>query len=595
MQHINASMLATHQLPVLFKTKWLEQQIQACQKQIQETEKHAFDESQDFNEDDVLNLCHEGDFISAAHLLVNNVSISRDSYLDYEYELSPLLWAVEQKQLQLMLVLIAMGEDVNRSDSLSFYSPLVLADAMSFVKGFNLLILHPDINVNVEGNPEFDFADIRQFLGEETHDTKLPVLRLCNYEYLPVLKFLSINTEVAYGNEGLTAFVYACKSYDYEKMNQLVLLGADINPEFNSDYGNNLLNWVVGRYLENNFSRLKWFGRFTKILDSDCEDAFDMADFIASLKPEVSRLFGVSSVINFKNERSEEYEELKDDFCMLKSDLDKVFAKYHSSEFNSSLNDLSLMGDLIRTERVRPYHDIADFRVSRRGYEQLEFAVYTTQQTYPKVFSLPIKIISKYFDDDVLFIGTPLQVLYSFVNAPRELFDVLEAAASMSSIRIFDEIDGVGVLSKEIGYFLEELINSNVFCVGDDIQTAFMHLASYQRNALLAMFESGFKMCPLEFETQPKSEISGRVTGKTEIMLSSTPLMGVGTEGREVYLYQRRDDKLTLIFSGEFKKVFSFIEDHFRHGSPLFGYCDVCGDFNLRANLAYGECCNECM
>ncbi|KFZ36343.1 hypothetical protein HR45_16940 [Shewanella mangrovi] len=438
MQRIDASMLATHQLPVLFKENWLQKKVQEIQSVLVTFAHNAGDVDHICSEDDILALCRDREFFSAAKLLIDGVSIYRSSSTYGEYQLSPLMWAVEQSQLELMIVLMAMGERVNVFDSEGLHCPLSLACACGFDEVFNLLLLHPDIDVNVQGWAELEEADIRAFLDENTHQSMLPAMRLCRPEYVPVMQFLRVDTETTYGEDGHTLMVVACLNNDYQTMNQLLALGANINPSFdNGESGPNLLSWVLYQYNsypnEKNLLRVKWFGRLTKILDEESWDNGLLAhEIIAS--DGISQEFGVLALKNLIAENNEQIEQLKYE---LECESTQHFLA--NGQESNKLVDVSLLDDLVRVSKVRFLPHISDIRFSRQGSEFAEFAVYTYENRFPASFKVQLSELQKHsaFDTPLAYC-TSFQTLYWFFMAPTIVFEVIASFAQIQCIELFE-------------------------------------------------------------------------------------------------------------------------------------------------------------
>ncbi|WP_157097545.1 hypothetical protein [Photobacterium sp. J15] len=359
--------LKTHQLPELFKKKWFEKELHNWKNNAPQPS--LFDEVtiEGVLEENLAALIRKGEHFTAAKLLQ-----SYDMYNDVDEKIMPLHWAVMNDSIELVMALLALGEDINQQDYEDELHVLPLAMMYCGEEMFNFLLLHPGINVHHEGKFIKEDAEIMQFFGDyDVHNYIYPALRLLKPEYHACHQYLNINWDVDYKPKYSPLMVYAFENYDFETMNMLVAKGADINPCIDEDYyfGPNLINFALSKYRDKpnnkNMQGIQWFAKFTKLLASESSEFTSLAEEVVDWDDDkVKNELGVK----YFEELRKEYEELEKEFerfeRQLKAEYSLVQLNSYSSDYPERV-EVSILNDLFREKRVIPVSNIWDVKFSR--------------------------------------------------------------------------------------------------------------------------------------------------------------------------------------------------------------------------------------
>lgn len=287
-------------------------------------------------------------------------------------ERTPLIKAIQFNEVNLVMACLALGNKVNESVWGEDRFPLTEAMMVNNVDMFNLLLLAPNINVNVEAEVRSEFDDISQFLGMgQQFEYYRPVETLLSAAYSPILASLSIDTEKRYGPQRVPLMVHAYLHNNIRLMNWLVFCGAEINPYLDgySDAGPNLLNLALYDYLtykdERHAQLLKWFSRFAKLWTAPSELSPSLlADLIDSAErgaPELDDWFNLQPMLESKLDSEEEFARLSEQCEELQGQLSeekqKITAlartpRQKQKSTSEELRTVSLLEELQRVHRV---------------------------------------------------------------------------------------------------------------------------------------------------------------------------------------------------------------------------------------------------
>lgn len=458
MLSLDVTLLKTNNLSDLIQTNWYAKELASWQA---EAEAAQFD-IVSYRETNQLNwkmtlskieaLLEEQAYIEAAICLQVGCGGER----------TPLISAIQFDDVNLVMACLALGNKVNDSAWGEDRFPLTEAMLLNNVDIFNLLLLVPNINVNVEAEVEGEFDDISQFLGMgEQFDYYRPVETLLSAAYAPILTSLNIDTEKRYGPQKLPLMVHAYRNNNIRLMNWLVFCGADINPYLDDYYGGgpNLINLALYDYLtykdERHKQLLKWFSRFAKLLTARSELSSSLVqDLIESAEsdaPELIDWFDLEPVAEFKQEMEEEldaltlkYEELQVEFGDEKQKIAALAraTNQHQANNREEVLRVSLLEELKRVHCVEVSELLEDIFVEIH-HTVIAFCLsYDSDLIYLEVQNPDEQHIEELASAQELLTYSKFQLMVYFLSLPERFWFKLSLFAEQQGVYPFKSIDG---------------------------------------------------------------------------------------------------------------------------------------------------------
>lgn len=599
MKKIKRALLTTNNLKHLFETQWYQQIVdEVVSTQIQE--ELYFEDEEAFTEKELLKLCKKKLHLEAAKEFINTTLYDED-----DEPIIPLHWAIEHNELELTVSLLALGEDVNQSnDDWSSY-PLTVAMQLSDKTIFNLLLLHPEIDVNVSGTSQLPNNDIMQFFGIYDEGRALiPCVLLLALEYQPIYSYLNIDWNMYYGSDEYPLIYFFYKKYDFHSMNRLVDLGAEVNPDTSLCIGEQrtlLLEAVDDYYTsksDKNITRLKWFAKYSVILDAKDFEGGSLYEYLIRNEPVDEQLIDIFKLGTIKafydeaeaNERLFEITQQEDIKNTLQSTC--LFDE-NQQDYRFDIN-VSLLSDLIRTRNACFNENVRDVSYIRKNNKHW-IAIEYQDKPYPSVIEIGNEILSMmdvYNQAGKIEFAkaTPYQIIYLFIKSPSIAYQVIENLANNSDYKVFKKIDNRPIISLDDYYHIYQLVkNGHVHFdrkIESDIKVLLNNVYDiYSDQGLnkLLMLDSpkGLFDNNLKINEQPEMAIV-----KSDCLYDEDNYFYdviYNHEGKADILYRGRYDDVIPYFFNEIEK------------SPFFKACDMCGKLGFIPDMAYGETHNECM
>ncbi len=471
MLSLDVAQLKTHNLSNLIQLNWYAQELARWQAEAAQFDIVSYKEMNRFN------------YPTAAKKV--NELVERQCYLEAaiclqigcEGESTPLISAIQFDDVNLVMACLALGNKVEQRVWGETSFPLTEAMIVNNVDIFNLLLLVPNINVNVEAEVEGEFDDISQFLGMgEQFDYYRPVETLLSAAYAPILTSLNIDTEKRYGPQKLPLMVHAYRNNNIRLMNWLVFCGADINPYLDDYYGGgpNLINLVLYDYLSYKGERetrlLKWFSRFAKLLTARSELSSSlMQDLIKSAEsdaPELIDWFDLEPVAEFKQEMEEELDALTLNYEELQAELSdekqKIAALARATNLNQNEDretylNVSLLEELKRVHRIEVSDQLEDIFVEVNETEISFGLFYDSDFIYLNVRTFDDQYIEELVSAQELLTYSTFQLMVYFLSLPERFWFKLSLLAEMKDVYLFKSIDGNYLVTKRFAEsFLEQ-------------------------------------------------------------------------------------------------------------------------------------------
>ncbi|WP_318455217.1 hypothetical protein [Photobacterium leiognathi] len=600
MNKIKRALLTTNNLKHLFETHWYKQIVdEVVSTQIQE--ELYFEDEEAFTEKELLKLCKKKLHLEAAKRFINNTLYDED-----DEPIIPLHWAIEHNELELTVSLLALGEDVNQSnDDWSSY-PLTVAMQLSDKTIFNLLLLHPEIDVNVSGTSQLPNNDIMQFFGIYDEGRALiPCAILLSADYQSCYSYLDIDWDLRYGrNEELPLMNFFYEKNDLQAMSRLVELGAEVNPEMSLQGGDHetLLLDAIRSYFspksDKNTNRLKWFAKYSVILDAEDHEGGALYEYLLREQPVDEQLIEIFKLGKIKafydeaeaNERSFEITQQEDIKNTLQSTC--LFDE-NQQDYRFDIN-VSLLSDLIRTRNACFNENVRDVSYIRKNNKHW-IAIEYQDKPYPSVIEIGNEILSMM---DVynkagkieFAKATPYQIIYLFIKSPSTAYQVIENVANNSDYKVFKKIDNHAIISLDDYYHVYQLVkNGHVHFdrkIESDIKALLNNVYDIYSDLVLnklLMLDSpkGLFDNNIKINDQPEMAIV-----KSDCLYDEDNYFYdviYNHEGKADILYRGRYDDVIPYFFNEIEK------------SPFFKACDMCGKLGFIPDMAYGETHNECM
>lgn len=471
MLSLDVTQLKTHNLSNLIQQNWYAQELARWQAEAAQFDIVSYKEMNRFN-------------YPAAAKKVNEL-VESQCYLEAaiclqigcEGERTPLISAIQFDDVNLVMACLALGNKAEQRGWGETSFPLTEAMLLNNVDIFNLLLLVPNINVNVEAEVEGEFDDISQFLGMgEQFDYYRPVETLLSAAYAPILTSLNIDTEKRYGPQKLPLMVHAYRNNNIRLMNWLVFCGADINPYLDDYYGGgpNLINLALYDYLtykdERHKQLLKWFSRFAKLLTARSELSSslmqDLINGAESDAPELIDWFDLEPVAEFKQEMEEEldaltlkYEELQADLSDEKQKISALArtTNQHQAYIRDDVVRVSLLKELKRVHRVEVSELLQDIFVEVQHNEIAFCLSYDSDLIYLEVQNPNEQHIEDLVSAQELLTYSKFQLMVYFLSLPERFWFKLSLLAEMQEVYLFKSIDGNYLVTQRFAEaFLEQ-------------------------------------------------------------------------------------------------------------------------------------------
>ncbi len=492
MLSLDVTQLKTHNLSNLIEVNWYAQELGRWQAEAALFDIVSYKEMNRFN------------YPTAAKKV--NELVESQCYLEAaiclqigcEGESTPLISAIQFDDVNLVMACLALGNKVEQRVWGETSFPLTEAMIVNNVDIFNLLLLVPNINVNVEAEVEGEFDDISQFLGMgEQFDYYRPVETLLSAAYAPILTSLNIDTEKRYGPQKLPLMVHAYRNNNIRLMNWLVFCGADINPYLDDYYGGgpNLINLVLYDYLSYKGERetrlLKWFSRFAKLLNARSELSSSLVqDLIESAEsdaPELIDWFDLQAVNRFKQDMEDEVNSITEKCDELQYQLNEEQQKIsalarrtnqHQAYIRDDVVRVSLLKELKRVHRVEVSELLQDIFVEVQHNEIAFCLSYDSDLIYLEVQTPNEQHIEELVSAQELLTYSKFQLMVYFLSLPERVWFKLSLLAEMKDLYPFQSIDGNYLVTQVFAEsFLERIATGYINCLdGNEWDVLYKYL-----------------------------------------------------------------------------------------------------------------------
>jgi len=477
---VDVALLKTNNLSHLIQTNWYAKELAMWQAAVEQFDIVSYKEANQLSWTKSVRkveaLLEEQAYIEAAVCL----------QIGCGGEKTPLIAAIQLNDINLVMASLALGNKVDKRRWGETLYPLTEAMIGNNLDIFNLLLLVPGINVNVEAEVKGEFVDISQFLGVgEQFDYYRPVEVLLSPAYAPILASLNIDTEKRYGPERVPLMVHAYRTNNIGFMDWLVFCGAEINPFLDgySDAGPNLINLALYDYLsyknERHTMLLKWFSRFAKLLTARSElsssllqDLIESAD---SGAPELIDWFDLQSVTRFKQDMEDELNSITDKCDELQYQLNEEQQKIsalarttnqHQANIRVEVLRVSLLEELKRIHRIEVSELLEDIFVEIHPTVIAFGFSYDSDLIYLEVQSPDEQYIEELVSSQELLTYSKFQLMVYFLSLPERFWFKLSLLAELHDVHLFKSIDGNYLVTQRVAELaLEGIVEGDIDCL----------------------------------------------------------------------------------------------------------------------------------
>ena len=597
---LNVEMLKTHNLKQNFENDWFEEQVTAFKAENTQLVDVDTDNQSELEPsfEQVEESLKSGNQAQAAIFLCELDGLEYNG-LD---GLSGFEYAIAAELPEVVFAVLAL----ERQQVFFENSALPFAVAMNSPLCFNLLLLSKQFDVNTDYFIESEYADIAGFCGYHHHGKSfIPQIWLQEPEYHAVHQFLDIDWELGFGESDSPLMYHAYQNDDYEMMNRLVGLGAEINPDLSYGDCANLFHQMLWDWQDDNpdtHKGLEWFAKFSDFLNCDIGDGTPAHQFILdreSLSTKQAALFDfevhhqIAEDVFEKDEHVTEVESRVDYFEKIVSTRSRA----HHSVITSTV---PILADLIRLETVKlnPFVTRLEFAAEEDSFV---LAIWLKDSKYPNLITLPASLIYELLTDESVFQPdyplslTPFQLLNLCLSLKPEAWLAFNLLAEDKEVKLFDSISGIGINDFKSLRLLEDICNL----------TSFEELAQDVIAYEFRKFESTINLLS-DFDL-----LQSRPSISVNLKSSNNPLIQVKAQPeKDQHIWEvvaivdeethhnankpivSKDFTLSLnpapILIQELVNLLSNVE-------PFARKCQVCNEMTPFFDLAYGVECVECI
>ncbi len=367
---------------------------------------------------------------------------------------SPMVYAMSLNDPTLLFTLLAFGNDVNGQyykdiDADEHYSLLHLAYESGSEVLFNLLLLHPTLDINRAEFSTSDLSEISVFMGQGyQYDYFYPALILLDEKYQQIWPYLGIDVNHEYENEQ-TLFLIASEQSDYQRMTRLYQLGANIHPD-SYDWGSPLYRGLSEYQCKGKSKLLDWYANiYEPLIYQDLDAGGGILGLLeGNVSNEIRKKFGLQHWPTMQSE-FDELEIVKQKYRVFAPNLEPVFKV--SKSLGALIHDMDnycrvsgsesyLINNFVfnRPKPLQPVSILNDMeRVYKvafgRGFQNVEVVfsglnmelILTNSSDVKEIFVIPNEISSillgtdseNGFHDSEFANMTEFQLMYLLLNA----------------------------------------------------------------------------------------------------------------------------------------------------------------------------------
>ncbi|WP_330149831.1 hypothetical protein [Shewanella xiamenensis] len=522
------------------------------------------------------------DTVSAAHALIDDSDQAQDAFET----------AIKNDNIELTIVLLALTEL-----TAYHFENNILAMAVAYQRKaiFNLLLLHPDIEVNCDFMLDNEHAEIAASVGHyDSNHYFSPHLWLLDPLYERFYPFLNIDWQFRFGYNAMPILAHCYQKRDFATMDRLVGLGAEINPALDEwDDRERLFHLALRDWRDDDPETqlgLRWFARYISFLNDPSFDCDVLTDVLQTDMPAVHALFEIQA-ISFLKQAIEEKDEKIAELERIQVSREEVIHSSGAYFARNTRQPSSLTDDLLRLKLVELTDDIEDiqFCVTDEG---IEFGIRYLNRSFGRSIFLPASIIEKmpFAPQCSIQSMTQFQCQAWLLMSPPELYLWLNILAQDNGAAIFKAVKDHPICNRE------RQVRMSAILAAGGIDGEFLLVDKLQRELeryedLLSMLnDMGLLVAP--FTAEERNELQEwRFDGRRK-----APKLAV-----EMLIAEETSPRVSVCaeLEGQWHNIGSrfFDEDwaQILFDTPNFIPCESCGETFYRHLLAYEQECMECI
>jgi hypothetical protein len=571
-----------------YEANWLEQQLKLISADAERLYEQYYDEDNGCFNTDYETLYTVGEVAASALVLTSTWD---------EEDTRPIKVAIELDSPELVLAIMGF-EGLSQCSEDNY---LAIAVAHNNRAIFNLLLLHPDVNVNDGYEFDREDRDIAEFFGNyKWYDYFSPLIWLIEDQYSFLYPHLNIDwDEAVTDHNGSPLLVHFYNKRDFDSMGRLADLKVDINPEV-GEANTCLFHKVLNDFCDNKpDSQLgaKWYAMQTDHVTQD-ELSTLLFEFYEFNEPSSSvyehfPFFQITTLKNELSELTDKLEALTDEFDAIDKLINQHSVRGNRWRQREPSEGTSIIEDLLRLNIVKLEEGVIDiqFAITDMG---IEFGVLYERQVYLSWILLPHVVIDKVvsIDLDLLHHMTIFQRQAALLSCSPSLYLALNIIAEDQGLPLFRSIKGHRVVSIQRQTIISDIWASGVNDKDDFFDRLCLELDEYDslRSLLsgLNVLKSLFSYDDLKelreyrhggYKPEPKLSIELARGDQSRVILVHCDIEG------EMVSFSHAIEDVTLIDD--------WAEILFRE--PIAIACKQCQAVGFRHSFAYEEECMECI
>lgn len=460
---------------------------------------------------------------------------------------------------------------------------------------FNLLLLHPDIEVQCSYEANRKAREVAEFCGVwDWCDHYCPQMWLMEPQYEGLYPLLEIDWQHSVnGDDSAPLLVHLYRQRDFVGMNRLVAIGAEINPVLDKrDTRERLIHLALEDWRDDKLESqqgLKWFARYMSFLNDPSFDADVLSDLLSLNKPQIASLFQLDAITCTESGADEQDEALSEPKTQYSALETAIFTALPYSPPRQH-PAYSLTDDLLRLDLVEFVAEVKDlqFVMTDKG---IEFGIFYQNHVFAQSLLLPMQVLER-LD---FRMPLPIQVMTAFqcqawlLTCPSELYLWLNVLAQDAGYPLFRSVRNHPICNIE-----RQLKISAILAISDIEDKHFLverlqqelhrfesilHILSAQRllkTPFLQDAQDDLNVWRRQGTgKQPKLALDV-LTQNDSVQVAVHAL--VNEQWCELGTRQIERDWVSLLFE-----------------APIFIPCQQCGDTFYRHSLAYEQECMECI
>ncbi|OBT08064.1 hypothetical protein A9267_10075 [Shewanella sp. UCD-FRSSP16_17] len=444
---LSSQLLDGQWLKYAYETNWLGRQFDILNDENKHLEAHYYDEDTKEYNANFETLYSEGKYSAAAFILIQT--------WDEEEDTRPIKVAIKQGSVELAISVLAF-QNLNSNCADNDYLAMALAYGRRDI--FNLLMLHPEVNVYSSYEVDKENREIAEFCGvHDWFDYFTPHIWLMEEQYSFLYPNLNIDWETPVsGHQGSPLMIELYRKRDFSLMSRLVAAGADINPKVSEFDNESLVHLAIHDWQDDEPDSqrgLRWLARYISFLNDDGWDGLDVLSELLGREefyepsPLIRKLFNLRMLDDSESDLEDRDMEIYD-LKKMNDDLGALLSKEPAHPIHYQQKPISIMDDLLRLEIVKLSHGVIDIEcgVTDKG---IEFGVLYEGQSFVNRVLLPNQVLHELgiLMPSKLRFMTMFQLQAALLGCTTNVYVAVNILAEDKGFTVFNSVKGCRIAS----------------------------------------------------------------------------------------------------------------------------------------------------